>query len=135
MGLLRKLLYGNDYDALMSQYEILKKDYERYQLVFPYIDEACKRNFRERDKTYYEFHELHHTYRDVVMVIMVNNLAEPIIITGQFHVWRGMLNPIGSDALQLFHLLVDALEKSGYYMKEKAKEDRDWIRKMIQEAG
>lgn len=43
MGLLRKLLYGNDYDALMSQYEILKKDYERYQLVFPYIDEACKR--------------------------------------------------------------------------------------------
>lgn len=62
MGLLRKLLYGNDYDALMSQYEILKKDYERYQLVFPYIDEACKRNFRERDKTYYEFHELHHTY-------------------------------------------------------------------------
>ena len=135
MAVIRRFFMGEEYDCLMNQYDVLKQEYNQYHYVFPYIDQECIRNFKDKVAVHYEIQEMKHTYRDVVVVIMVNAIADQVLTTGGFHFYRGMLNPIGSLAWQLFHKLVDELEKSGYYSKEKAKEDRIWIAKMVKEVG
>lgn len=64
------------------------------------------------------------TFEGFLYLLLAIITAEQVIITGEFHIWRGMLNPIGSEAYHLFHLLVDELEKSGYIHRSPAKPSR-----------
>lgn len=133
------LIYGKHYPYLRQQYYVLKAQYEEYKhensYVFPLIEECVFRDFRDKEAASTEIEKLHHTYYDVVSVIVLNNIAANILTTGRYHFHRGMLNPIGGDALSLFYELVNKLEKSGFYSKEKADEDRKWISDSIKEMG
>ena len=135
MGIINKLKYGKYYDLLIKEYEVLKEEFKEYEELFYIINNEVLTYFKDQEAAHYEFEVRHSKYRDVVSVVIVNSLADIILTTGKYHLYRGLLNPTGGHALSLFYKLVDNLEKSGYYTKEKADEDRKWIKKEIKEVG
>ena len=67
----------------------------------------------------------------------VANTAGDFLESGNYHIYRGVLNPMGpgNDLLRLFDAAVDELVKIGVLKPEKAKEEKEAIRENIKSVG
>jgi len=65
------------------------------------------------------------------------NMSGDLVESGEYHVWRGALNPLGPGEylLQLFDTAVDELIKMGVMNHEYASEQKAGLRKRIAEVG
>jgi len=65
----------------------------------------------------------------------IANIAGEYVESGYYHIYRGVLNPLGDDLLSLFDLAVDRLLEDGAVSKKEAKEQKAGIRKNIKCVG
>ena len=65
----------------------------------------------------------------------IANFAGDYIESGEYHVYRGILNPTGEDFLRIFDRAVDKLVKIGSVNIEDGKEQKAGIRKNIRSVG
>lgn len=133
MGIFTRFWYGKHYDLLCKEFEVVKEEYVRqftflnYKEIFNFIAPYCFKDFKDREASYNEFEINKSKYRDVVLVVILNNIVEYIIEGGRLN------NRQFSGAGSLFYEIVNLLEKSGYYSEEKAAEDRKWYNKVTTE--
>lgn len=68
---------------------------------------------------------------------MIANISGDMVESGQYHIYRGVLNPMGpgEDLLNIFDLAMDELVKLGDSDAENAKEQKEAIRKNINNVG
>lgn len=68
---------------------------------------------------------------------MIANIAGDHIESGQYHIYRGVLNPMGmgKDLLRIFDEAVDEMVKIGVVDEEYAEEQKKGIRENIKTVG
>jgi hypothetical protein len=101
-----------------------------FNIIKPYVVKQIK----NKEKTIYSIRNDKISPQNLVLLIITNVIAE-LLPTGQYHIYRGILNMEGQGLLELWHYAVDELQKSGFYTAEEAKEDNVWIEKQIKEVG
>ena len=64
-------------------------------------------------------------------------IAGNLVSSGQYHIYRGVLNPMGpgEDLLKILDLALDELVAMGDISKEEAAEQKEVVRKNIEEMG
>jgi hypothetical protein len=72
---------------------------------------------------------------DELAFILITNAIANEIQTGAYHTYRGVLGMVGFDMKVIWNLTIDELYKRGYYTKEKADEDLEWLAKEISIVG
>lgn len=67
----------------------------------------------------------------------IANISGDMVESGQYHIYRGVLNPMGpgEDLLKIFDSAIDELVILGDLDKEYAQEQKQEIRKSIQDVG
>jgi len=67
----------------------------------------------------------------------ITNIAGEYMESGYYHIYRGVLNPlgIGNDLLSLFDMAIDRLLEDGAISAKEAKEQKAGIRKNIKCVG
>lgn len=67
----------------------------------------------------------------------IANLAGDYLESGNYHIYRGTLNPmgIGNDILRLFDMSIDNLLKESAINQEEAKAQKSEIREIIKNVG
>ena len=135
MGIINRLQYGRHFDLLVKEYEVFQDEFKKHKDLFCIINKRVINTFKDREAAEYEFDVLSRKYHDVVSAIVANALADIVITSGLYHLHRGLLTSIGSEALFFFYELLDNLEKSGYYSKDKVDEERKWVQKEVSEVG
>ncbi len=66
---------------------------------------------------------------------MLANTAGDLLESGHYHIWRGELNPMGNDLLQLFDAAVDEGVRLGAIDKDQAQTQKSALRMSIAEVG
>ena len=72
---------------------------------------------------------------DELAFILITNAIAKEIQTGDYHIYRGVLGMVGFDMKVIWDLTIDELYERGYYTKEKADEDLEWLAKEISIVG
>ena len=67
--------------------------------------------------------------------LLITNVLQSVILSGAFHVYRGVLNNTGRDLLRIWDYAVKKLETLGYHTPEEASKDHQWIREQVQNVG
>ena len=72
-----------------------------------------------------------------ILYIDIANVSGDYVSSGEYHLYRGILNPmgIGSDLLKIFDGALDELINCGYMDERQAKEQKDGIREQIKQVG
>lgn len=65
----------------------------------------------------------------------INNVSGDMLESGQYHIYRGVLNQTGNDLLRIFDISTDKLVEVGDMDKDKAKEHKQNIRSCINSVG
>lgn len=65
----------------------------------------------------------------------ITNLAGDLVESGNYHVYRGVLSPVGEDLLRLFDTATDGLAHIGAIDADHAKKQKAGIRKNIKSVG
>ena len=67
----------------------------------------------------------------------IANISRNMVESGQFHIDRGVLNPmgLGEELLKIFDLAIDKLVILGDIDKESAQEQKELIRKNVLDVG
>ena len=65
----------------------------------------------------------------------ITNLAGDMVESGHYHVYRGVLGPVGEDLLRLFDLATDRLVHIGTIDAKYAKKQKAKLRKNIKSVG
>ncbi len=68
---------------------------------------------------------------------MITNTSGDMVESGQYHIYRGVLNPMGpgEDLLNIFDLAMDELVRLGDTDDENAKKEKEAIRENIKKVG
>ena len=68
---------------------------------------------------------------------MIANTSGDMVESGQYHIYRGILNPMGpgEDLLKIFDSAMDELVRLGDTDKENAEEQKKAVRKNMQNMG
>ena len=68
---------------------------------------------------------------------MIANIAGDHVESGQYHIYRGVLNPMGmgGDLLKIFDAAVDEMVTIGAVDEEYAKEQKNGVRENIKTVG
>lgn len=72
---------------------------------------------------------------DQLGLLLILNVLGRHLSSGQYHIYRGVLNAVGTDMLSMWTAVVQAMEDRGYYDNAKTKEDMKWIRDGIKKVG
>lgn len=69
--------------------------------------------------------------------IMIANVAGDEVESGEHHMYRGVLNPLGYgyELLSIYYLALDELVKMGYISEKEAEENKLGIQKNIKSVG
>jgi len=65
----------------------------------------------------------------------INNVSGDMLESGEYHIYRGMLNQTGDELLKIFDISTDELVKLGDMDKEKAYKQKENIRENIKSIG
>ena len=109
-----------------------KWDCAGFNLVKDYVEESI----RSDKKQFMDEVREGRSVRTIVYNIIAN-LSEEMIESGQYHIWGGVLNPMGpgEDLLKIFDSAVDELVIMGELDEEKAQEQKEAIRLSVQSFG
>lgn len=65
----------------------------------------------------------------------INNVSGDMLESGQYHIYRATLSPMGQELLKIFDISTDKLVELGDMDKAKASEQKEAIRKNIKTVG
>ena len=68
-------------------------------------------------------------------LLLITNVTGKHLSMGNFHSYRGVLNTIGHEMLNLFSKALQVMLEHGYQTIEEAEKDMQWIRRQIANAG
>jgi len=114
--------------------EVKNVQEELNNIAFDEIKDEIIKQIKEKDKIVYSIKKEDISPRTLVFLI-ITNVIQSILSTGQYHVYRGTLNIIGTELLKIWDYAVNQLEKSGFHSPQAAEEDRKWIREQIKNVG
>lgn len=70
-----------------------------------------------------------------IALILIGNVAMSMLTNGHFHVYRGVLNPIGKEALSLFKAVRHDAVVLGFESSDEVKQELIELRREISEVG
>ena len=70
-----------------------------------------------------------------VVYITILDITSNYLSSGQYHFYRGELNPQGEELYRIFNIALENLETSGYLSHDIAEENKAWISKQIADVG
>jgi hypothetical protein len=72
-----------------------------------------------------------------LLYFAISNASGDYVSSGQYHIYRGMLNPMGNgpDLLKIFNSSLEELKSMGAIDEIDVKEQKDGVRKQIKEVG
>jgi len=104
-----------------SSFSLIRGPIEKYLLAHPaeFIEVAKKTSFHQW------------------IYSAIANTAGDLVESGQYHIYRGVLNPMGpgNGLLNIFDKAIDELSKMGALEAEKAKQEKEAVRENIKNVG
>ena len=89
---------------------------------------------RDKEKTIYSIKE-EGVSPAILAHILITNSIQELLLSGQYHVYRGILNAVGNAMVDCWDNSVDQLEILGRYSPQEAEDDKNWIRNEIKLIG
>ncbi len=107
-------------------------DCEGFELVKSYVEKSILSNTRQ----FLDDVRKGRSIRKYVFATIAN-ISGDLVESGQYHIYRGVLNPMGpgEDLLKIFDSAIDELVIMDELDEEKAQEQKEAIRLSIQEVG
>jgi len=103
-------------------------------LAAPIIKQEAIKLAKDKSKTGYSIKKEGLSPK-VLAHILITNSIQALIISGQFHVYRGTLNAVGQSMVECWDYSVNQMQKLGRYSHEEAENDKKWLRDEIQKIG
>lgn len=118
---------SNEYrKQCLKEYNYIKKYYIEYKYIFNLIDNNLKKELKDKDKLIYTIEKEKASYTDVIW-ILISNLTSDLLLTGKYHLYRGLLTHTGNELLKLFLLSIEKLHESNFYNDDKVHSEKKWI--------
>ena len=135
MGLITKIFPPKEVKAAIGILDEinLKFNNKGFKMVRNYIEKAIFSN----PKKFVEIMQSENESPREWIYMKIANIAGDLVESGQYHIYRGILNPQGpgSHLLQLYDMAVDEIVKMGKLDIEKAKQEKKALRKNIENVG
>ena len=96
-----------------------------------YIKAGVKEHVEE---TVYSI-RIEHKKPEYLALLSITKVIGMLLISGNYHVYRGTLDPIGEDMFKMWKRAVKLLKKRGYCTDKEAKKDKEWIKEQIADMG
>lgn len=118
---------SNEYKKqCLKEYNYIKKYHTEYKYIFNLIENSLKKELKDKDKLIYTIEKEKASYTDVIW-ILISNLTSDLLITGKYHLYRGLLTHTGNELLKLFLLSIEKLHESNFYNDDKVHSEKKWI--------
>ena len=116
--------------------EILKEAENKFGTGFDLVREQIEKGINENTKQFLEVVQKWRSVRKYVYS-MIANISGDMVESGQYHIYRGVLNPMGpgQNLLKIFDSAMDELVKLGDTDKENAEKQKKAIRENIKGVG
>ena len=116
--------------------EILDEIEEKFETGFGLVRGYIEKGINENTEKFLEVVRKGYSVRKYVYS-MIANISGDMIESGEYHIYRGVLNPIGpgQNLLRIFDFAVDELVKLGDIDKENAEAQKKAIRENIKGVG
>lgn len=116
--------------------EILDEAEDKFGADFDLVRGHIEKGINENIKQFLEVVQKGRSVRKYVYS-MVANISGDMVESGQYHIYRGVLNPMGpgQNLLKIFDSAMDELVKLGDTDKENAETQKQAIRKNIKDVG
>lgn len=89
---------------------------------------------KDVDKTVYSI-RVDRMKPDHLALLLITNVLGRHIGSGAYHIYRGVLNRVGQDMLEVWRAAQEAMHERGYTTKKEVAKDSRWIKKQIKNAG
>ena len=89
---------------------------------------------KDVDKTVYSI-RVDRMKPDHLALLLITNVLGRHIGSGAYHTYRGVLNMVGQDMLEVWHAAQNAMRERGYATEQEAAKDNRWMKKQIRKAG
>ncbi|MBN1906329.1 MAG: hypothetical protein JW927_14655 [Deltaproteobacteria bacterium] len=123
---------GNNVSKCLNEMMQIKKEIN--VLAFVEVESAVKELIKDTDKTNYSIDVDGLSPRTLVF-LLITNVIQTLLPTGQYHIYRGTLNKQGNALLTLWDKATNELQNLNYYTEKEAQEDKTWIRTKIEAVG
>jgi len=70
-----------------------------------------------------------------LVYLLLANTIRPLLASGRYHVYRGVLSGAGQGLLAIWNRANDELEAAGFLPPGEVRDDRQWMHSAIKEAG
>jgi hypothetical protein len=122
-----------------SKYNLYKAELDKYEMIFnnpafPKLKSDMLDHLKSTDLTDVNNEELPWETYALYGII---NLTGDLLEAGNYHIYRGVLNPMGSgpDLLKLYDFGVDLLVQKGLIDKGRADGEKNGLRQNIKNVG
>ena len=113
----------------------LNKIEDQYEgMSFDLVKPKVERLIKERKRTEYSIRVDKLIPSDLTL-ILISNMIQQLLLSGQYHVYRGVLGMIGQDLLTLLCFVIERLQQSSFYTLEEATEEKNWIKGQLKDIG
>ena len=89
---------------------------------------------KDVDKTVYSI-RVDRMKPDHLALLLITNVLGRHIGSGAYHTYRGVLNIVGQDMLEVWQAAQEAMQERGYATEREVAKDNRWIKKQIKNAG
>ena len=89
---------------------------------------------KDKEKTIYSIKNEGLTPQ-ILAHILITNAIQALLGSGQYHIYRGILNTVGKAMVESWDNSVNQMEKLGRYGPEEVAEDKSWLRNEIMKMG
>ena len=120
--------------STIAQIEIFLND-ETFSYARSLVETNAKALVKEKtEKVIYSI-RIEHKKPDHMALISIINVINILLPTGQYHIYRGALDAVGSGMLKIYDAAVNEFLVQGYTTEAEAEDDRKWIRHEIETVG
>lgn len=131
----KEIFVSKEIKTVLATLDELDSEFNKF-LMFPEVKSRVKETLLKNDKHItnimieQDIKPLRTAYS------WINNVSGDMIESGEYHIYRGTLNPMtGDELLQIFDISTDKLFEIGDMDKEKASKHKEDIRRNIKSMG
>jgi hypothetical protein len=116
--------------------EILDSATNKFGPTFNIVKEQIKKDINSDTKQFLDVVQGGRTVRKYIYS-QISNISGDLVESGHYHIYRGVLNPMGpgKELLKIFDIATDELVKLGDHDEKYAKEQKETIRENIKSMG
>jgi len=116
--------------------EVLDEAEKKFGTGFDIVREYVEKGLDANKDQFLELVQKGGSVRNYIYTVIAN-ISGDMVESGKYHIYRGVLNPMGpgEKLLKIFDSAMDELVKLGVIEVKKVKEEKEAIRKNIKEVG